>query len=43
MQGGAKEVGAVAPEAAFDPHQVFAELQKRGIRIVEEMEPAGRT
>jgi saccharopine dehydrogenase-like NADP-dependent oxidoreductase len=42
LQGGAKEVGVMAPEAAFDPRQVFVELQKRGIRIIEEVEPAGR-
>jgi saccharopine dehydrogenase-like NADP-dependent oxidoreductase len=34
--GRARQTGAVAPELAFDPEQVFAELAKRKIFIHEQ-------
>jgi hypothetical protein len=35
-----KENPAEAAEAAFDPHQMFGEVEMRGIHILEEVNPA---
>jgi saccharopine dehydrogenase-like NADP-dependent oxidoreductase len=37
LEGKARAIGTVAPEQAFDPSEVFAQLEKRGVLIHEEI------